>query len=87
MGDYIAFGFQNRNIRKHLFGCHDSKAEEAILSVKTGRLLKKLQAHKLIAKIPRSRRWRVTDEGWNIMGSAVDIYHIGWQNVIYEKSA
>ena len=82
-GDYIAFGFQNRDIRKQLFGCLSSKVEETRLSVKTGRLLKKLQMHKLIAKIPRSRRWRVTDEGWSVMGSAVDIYDIGWQNVLY----
>ena len=32
-----------------------------------GRLLKRLQMHGLISKVPRSRRWRVTSKGRSLM--------------------
>lgn len=86
-GDYVAFGFQNRDIRLKLFQKTESKKERLGLSVKTGRLLKKLQVHGLIKKVPRSRRWKVTEEGWSIMSSAIEIYDIGWHQVIERKIA
>ena len=35
------------------------------------RKLRLLHAHGLIAKIPRSRRWRVTAKGAAVMGAAI----------------
>ena len=86
-GDYVAFGFQNRDIRKTLLGDAKSPKTAARLSARTGRLLKKLQAHGLIAKIQRSRRWRVTEKGWTTMSSAVEIYEKGWAQVLDKKAA
>jgi hypothetical protein len=36
------------------------------------RLFNKLHARGLIAKIPRSRRWRVTQKGWRVLGPLVE---------------
>jgi hypothetical protein len=36
---------------------------------KVGRCFRRLHAHGLIAKIPRTRRWRVTDYGRKVMGT------------------
>jgi hypothetical protein len=86
-GDYVAFGFQNRDIRGRLFEQPETQEDSARLSSKTGRLLKKLQVHGLIAKVPRSRRWRVTEKGWATMSAAVEIYEVGWMKMTEKKAA
>jgi hypothetical protein len=75
-GDHIARGFRNRDIRGTLFGA-DSK-HTARHSAAVGRLLKRLHARQLLAKIPRTRRWRVTDRGRHLLGLAVQLYRQTW---------
>lgn len=86
-GSFIAFGFQNRDIRAHLFGESKTKPKTARTTARAGRLLKKLQVHGLIAKVPRSRRWKVTPDGRRIMQSAIEIYTVGWRKIIDNKAA
>ena len=38
-------------------------------SANVGRWFRRLHAHGLIAKIPRTRRWKVTDYGRKVMGT------------------
>src|SRR5206468_8843196 len=65
-------GFSNRDIRQqlaltpHLRQCANPKKAGA----KVSRIFRRLRAHGLIAKIPRSRRWRVTRYGRRVMGAA-----------------
>ena len=40
-------------------------------SAKVSRILSRFHTHKLIAKIPHSRRWRVTDNGRQIMAASL----------------
>jgi hypothetical protein len=40
-------------------------------SAKVGRCFRRLHAHGLIAKTPRTRRWRVTNYGRNVMGTSM----------------
>jgi DNA-binding IclR family transcriptional regulator len=42
-------------------------------SAKISRLLKRLYVYGLIAKIPRSRRWRLTKKGWALLSAAVTV--------------
>ncbi len=86
-GNHVAFGFQNRDIRRRLFEQPETQEDSARLSSKTGRLLKKLQVHGLIAKVPRSRRWRVTEKGWATMSASVEIYEVGWMKMTEKKAA
>ncbi len=86
-GNFVAFGFQNKDIRERLYGKSSSKEKTARLSAKTSRLLKKLQAHDFIAKIQRSRRWRVTEKGWATMSASVEIYEEGWLQVLEKQAA
>jgi hypothetical protein len=51
------------------------------------RLSQKLRVHWLIAKVPRSRRWRVTEKGWATMSAAVEIYEVGWMKMTEKKAA
>jgi hypothetical protein len=46
-------------------------------SAQVSRLLKRLQLHGLLAKVPRSRRWRVTAKGQRMMSMAL-IFHGDW---------
>jgi hypothetical protein len=75
-GDHIARGFRNRDVRVALFGA-DGK-DKARRSAAVGRLLKRLHVRHLLAKIPRTRRWRVTDRGRQVLGRAVELYRRTW---------
>jgi hypothetical protein len=79
-GDHVARGFRNRDVRAALFG-HDDK-DKARPSAAVGRLLKRLHARHLLAKIPRTRRWRVTDRGRHLLGLAVQLYRQTWPELV-----
>jgi hypothetical protein len=67
-GEYSIMGFRNKDIRHVLFPQTKDPKLLRRQSSRVSRLLKLLHVHKLIAKIPRSRRWRVTHIGYAIMG-------------------
>jgi hypothetical protein len=75
-GDHIARGFRNQHIRTALFG--DGGPEQARHSAAVGRLLKRLHARLLLAKIPHTRRWRVTARGRQLLSRAVELYRQTW---------
>jgi hypothetical protein len=73
-GDHCLRGFKNRDIRArlastgHLRACgHDPIKESA----KVSRTFRRFHAHGLIAKVPRTRRWRVTLYGHRVMGASL----------------
>jgi hypothetical protein len=73
-GDHIAQGFRNRDIRAALYteGRHDRLRHRH--SAAMGRLLKRLQVRGFVIKVPRTRRWRVTDQGRRVMGDTLQTY-------------
>jgi hypothetical protein len=75
-GDHVARGFRNRDVRAALFGADPKNSAQRSAAV--GRLLKRLHARHLVAKIPRTRRWRVTDRGRHLLGLAVQLYGQTW---------
>ena len=74
-GEHAIMGFRNRDIRPHLFP--QAKDDAALLrqSSRVSRLFKILHVHKLIAKIPRSRRWRLTSTGQTVLSMVVKMHH------------
>ncbi len=71
-GDHLAQGFRNKDIRAAL---GESPANDVQrLSAAVGRLLKRLHVRGLLAKVPRTRRWRVTENGQRIMGDTLRVY-------------
>jgi hypothetical protein len=73
-GEHCLRGFTNRDIRTKLQStlhlrscCQDPKKE----SSKVSRIFRRFHAHGLIAKIPRTCRWRVTLYGRRVMGAAL----------------
>lgn len=81
-GAHFIMGFRNRDIRLQLF----SKATDSITlrrqSSRVSRLLKLLHIHQLIAKIPRSRRWRITTKGQTIMSMVLKLHHVNYPKLL-----
>ena len=69
-------GFRNRDIRARLAGspfmqsCGCCVAKQ---SAKVSRLLKRFHIYGLIAKVPRTRRWRLSNKGWALLSAAVSL--------------
>jgi hypothetical protein len=71
-GEHHINGFRNRDIQAMLFPTPvRGVAEQRRRTAHVSRLLQLLRAHKLIAKIPRAHRYRVTTKGETLMSAAV----------------
>jgi hypothetical protein len=49
--------------------------------------LSRFYAHKLIAKIPRTRRWRVTDRGKQIMAASLCLRDVAFPELFRKNAA
>lgn len=79
-GDHIARGFRNKDIRAALFGSHAQHSPRHSAAV--GRLVKRLHVRHLVAKIPHTRRWRITNNGRHLLSLAVKLYEQSWPELI-----
>jgi hypothetical protein len=74
-GQHMIRGFSNPDIRQklqdspHLKGITDPRRQSA----KVTRILNRCHAHGLIAKIPHSRRWRLTGQGCVAMSASIQL--------------
>jgi len=55
-------------------------------SAQVTRLLRRLHAHRLIAKIPHSRRWRVSLSGRRIMATALKLREVAYPSLYAEAA-
>ena len=74
-GEFHLMGFRNKDIRFQLYPPAASRQEARRNSARVSRQLQILHAHRLIAKIPRSRRWRVTEHGQRLMANAIKVFN------------
>jgi hypothetical protein len=73
-GKHCLRGFANCDIRGKLLGTLHLKScpsDPGKQSSKVSRILRRFRAHGLIARIPRTRRWKVTFYGRRVMGAAL----------------
>jgi hypothetical protein len=76
-GDHLLQGFRNIDIRAWLWGkCRDQNDRRRQANAVT-RLLKRLHVRRLIAKIPRTRRWRTTRRGQKLLGTIIQLHYHG----------
>jgi hypothetical protein len=73
-GDHMAQGFRNKDIRAALHGDASADRPRQRHSAAVGRLLKRLHVRGLVVKVPRTRRWRVTDKGRRLLGDPLRTY-------------
>jgi hypothetical protein len=73
-GEFAVRGFRNQELARHLFGSRPTDPKERRReSARVSRLISLLRAHGLIAKFPRSRRYRVTLLGQRFMSTAIHV--------------
>jgi hypothetical protein len=70
-GDHIARGFRNKDIREALYA---KLPRDQNRSAAVGRILKRLHVRGLLAKVPRTRRWRVTENGRRVLSHTLQTY-------------
>jgi len=85
-GEHSIMGFRNRDIRVQLFPNTKDTITHRRQCSRVSRLLKLLHVHKLIAKIPRSRRWRVTSIGHAIMSIFIRSHHENYSNLAMNQA-
>lgn len=76
-GDHLVRGFCNRDIRRALWGDSSDPAERLRQANRVTRLLKRLHVRRLLAKIPHTRRWRVTLRARELLGAIVQLHYHG----------
>jgi hypothetical protein len=76
-GDHLLRGFHNAEIREALYGPTSDADERRRQANRVTRLLKRLHVRGLLAKIPRTRRWRVTAQGQQQLGTLVRLHYHG----------
>jgi hypothetical protein len=76
-GDHHLRGFRNADIRQALWGeTRDPRQRKRQARIVT-RLLKRLHVRGLVAKIPRTRRRRVTTQGQQLLGAVIQLHYHG----------
>jgi hypothetical protein len=73
-GEHALRGFRNGELREHLLGPRpQDPAERRRQCARISRRISLLRAHGLVAKVPRSRRYRVTSRGQRFMSTAIHL--------------
>lgn len=84
-GEHTLQGFRNREVRMRLFG--STAAADHRRSAQVSRLVKRLHLRGFVAKIPRSRRWRITQLGHAVMSAAVQLREDHFPNAFIKQAA
>lgn len=73
-GEHHLHGFRNQDVARRLFGVPPKDvSERRRRSARVTRLIQLLRAHGLIKKVPRARRYRVTERGHALMSAAIAV--------------
>jgi hypothetical protein len=89
-GEHFIRGFSNGDLRAclesspHLRKYADHPKKQ---SAKVSRILSRFHAHKLISKIPRTRRWRVTKRGKQIMAASLCLRDVAFPELFRKNIA
>ena len=76
-GNHHLRGFQNSDIRNQLYGEIRDRLTRRRHANSVTRQLKRLHVRGLIAKIPRTRRWRLTTRGQSLLGTILRLHYHG----------
>lgn len=66
-GEFALNGFRNRDLRSHLYTATKDNNKQRKEMAAVGRRLQLLRVHGLIAKVPKTHRYHVTEKGRNII--------------------
>jgi hypothetical protein len=77
-GDHLVQGFRNEDVRTKIYPRTRDPKQRRKHSTAVSRIFKRLHVRGLIAKIPRTRRWRITPKGQKLLGTVVQLYYHGY---------
>jgi hypothetical protein len=86
-GEHLLHGFANRDIRGQLFPTAADPEENRRSGARVSRLLKRLHVHGLIAKIPHTRRWRVTRRGHALITTVLILHDEHYPTTLQQQAA
>lgn len=86
-GEHTLAGFRNEDIRQQLFGEAKDPHLRRRQANKTSRLFRRLRVHGLLAKIPRSRRWRVTKRGTIMLSTLIQCHYQKYPELLAQLAA
>jgi hypothetical protein len=86
-GEHLLHGFANRDIRSRLFSAVNDPIQSRRQAGRVSRLLKRLHVHALIARIQRTRRWRVTRKGHALMTTILILHHERYPTTLKHQAA
>jgi hypothetical protein len=76
-GDHCLRGFRNADIRQRLHRPTTDQNAQRRQATALGRKLKRLHVRALLARIPRTRRWRVTQLGQSLLQRSIHLHDHG----------
>jgi hypothetical protein len=86
-GEHRLHGFRNRDLAGRLYPkAANDPLERRRRCGRVTRLIQVLRAHALVAKIPRTRRYRVTAQGERLMSAALKVKEIDFPKKIREAA-
>lgn len=86
-GEHTLDGIRNEDVRRELFGTSRDRKVRRRHANKTSRLLRRLHVHGLLAKIPRSRRWRVTKRGNILVTTLIQCHYEKYPELLAQLAA
>ncbi len=89
-GEHPIQGLSNADLCMCLQGSihlHDLADNPKKQSARVSRILSRFHANKLIATIPRTRRWRLTDRGKQIMAAFLCLRDAAFPEFLYSNTA
>ena len=83
-GEHVLQGFHNSDLAAYIYSTPPKNAAEAKKRcTRVSRLIAQLRGHGLVAKLPRSRRYRPTSFGLRVMSVALRVRHIDFPAAFY----
>jgi hypothetical protein len=86
-GEHAIMGFRNADICRQLFKPAKDQHQKRRQSARVSRLFKRLHVRGLIAKIPRSRRWRLTRQTHAIMSMVLMLHSEKYPQLFMNQAA
>lgn len=80
-GENFVQGFRNKDIRALVHGSKGDNQEQKRASHRTTRHLRLLRGHGLIAKIPRTQRYRLTQTGVAVMSTSLQLRNLNLEKL------
>ena len=86
-GEHTLHGMRNQDIRRQLFGETRDAQLRRRQANRVSRTFRRLHVHGLLAKIPRSRRWRLTERGNLLITMFLKCHHENYPQLLAALAA